>query len=284
MSSINRGKRHPNVYPHKWMPGCNSEVRYWHLINSSEPARLILPAWMLIFFLPFAPVVSVVSIKVLGSAGGQTERGILCVAAGSRGTTLQCLPSHHILKSFSSQVLGSFTNSCCFIRAKLAHVRWTALWISIFNTVLFDCLNAGKKNDCFHSFLCLSNQASQVCCKILTILGLGSRVEHCFIHPLWILVKTTFLFCFGVGFFSLCLTKPGEYSAELYLFSVLLYSTCSQTETQLAENNPLQHYYLSPAVIAAMSFSMIVYQAAYLCRHDNSVNNCWVLSFGWDVR
>lgn len=142
------------------------------------------------------------SIKVLGSAGGQTEGGILCVAAGSRGTTLQSLPSHHILKSFSSQVLGSFTNSCCFIRAKLAHVRWTALWISIFNTVLFDCLNAGKKKrDCFHSFLCLSNQASQVCCKILTILGLGSRVEHCFIHPLWILVKTTFLFCFGVGFF-----------------------------------------------------------------------------------
>ena len=54
---------------------------------------------------------------------------------------------------------------------------------------------------------------------------------------------------------------------------------CFQTETQLAENNPLQHYYLSPAVIAAMSFSMIVYQAAYLCRHDNSVNNRWVLSF-----
>ncbi len=54
---------------------------------------------------------------------------------------------------------------------------------------------------------------------------------------------------------------------------------CLQTETQLAENNPLQHYYLSPAVIAAMSFSMIVYQAAYLCRHDNSVNNRWVLSF-----
>lgn len=48
---------------------------------------------------------------------------------------------------------------------------------------------------------------------------------------------------------------------------------CSQTETQLAENNPLQHYYLSPAVIAAMSFSLIVYQAAYLCRHDISVNN-----------
>lgn len=54
---------------------------------------------------------------------------------------------------------------------------------------------------------------------------------------------------------------------------------CFQTETQLAENNPLQHYYLSPAVRAAMSFSMIVYQAAYLCRHDNSVNNRWVLSF-----
>lgn len=105
----------------------------------------------------------------------------MCVAAGSRGSTLQSLPSHHILKSFSSQVLGSFTNSCCFIRAKLAHVRRTALWISIFNTILFACLNAGK-NDCFHSFLCLSNQASGV--QNFSMFGLGSRVEHCFINPL----------------------------------------------------------------------------------------------------
>lgn len=51
-------------------------------------------------------------------------------------------------------------------------------------------------------------------------------------------------------------------------------------ETRLAENNPLQLYYLSPSVIAAMSFSMIVYQAAYPCLHDCSVNNHRVLSFG----
>lgn len=50
------------------------------------------------------------------------------------------------------------------------------------------------------------------------------------------------------------------------------------TEPQLDENNPLQHYYLSPAVTAAMSFSMIVYQAANLGRHNNSVNNRRVLS------
>lgn len=75
------------------------------------------------------------------------------------------------------------------------------------------------------------------------------------------------------------LTKPEEYPAVLYLFFVLLYRKCFQTETQLAENNPLQHYYLPPAVRAAMSFSMIVYQAAYLCWHDNSVNNHRVLSF-----
>lgn len=99
-------------------------------------------------------------------------------------------------------------------------------------------------------------------------------MEHCFINPLEFWSKQLLFFSY-----SLCLTKPGEYPAEFYLFSILLYSTCSQTETQLAENNPLQHYYLSPAVIAAMSFSMIVYQAAYLCRHDNSVNNRWVLSF-----
>lgn len=62
-----------------------------------------------------------VSTGALGSAGGQTEGGYCAFAARSRGSTLQSLPSHHILKSFSSQVLGSFTNSCCFIRAKLAH-------------------------------------------------------------------------------------------------------------------------------------------------------------------
>lgn len=75
----------------------------------------------------------VVSTSVLGSAGGQIEVGGW--GGGSRGSTLQTLASHHILKSFSSQVLSSFTNSCCFIRAKLAHVRQTALRISIFNTV-----------------------------------------------------------------------------------------------------------------------------------------------------
>lgn len=55
---------------------------------------------------------------------------------------------------------------------------------------------------------------------------------------------------------------------------------CFQTQTRSAENNPLQLYYLPPSVIAAMSFSMIVYQAAYLCLHDCSVNNHRVVSFG----
>lgn len=68
----------------------------------------------------------------------------------------------------------------------------------------------------------------------------------------------------------LCLTEPGEYPGDYcyyflffsHLFYVLLYSRCFQAETRLAENNPLQHYYLSPAVRAATSFCVIVYGIA----------------------
>lgn len=77
----------------------------------------------------------------------------------------------------------------------------------------------------------------------------------------------------------------GNILQDSICFCVLLCGMWFQTAAQLAENNPLQHYYLSPAVIAAMSFSMIVYQAAYLCRHDDPVNNHRVPSFWaemWD--
>lgn len=60
------------------------------------------------------------------------------------------------------------------------------------------------------------------------------------------------------------------YQPESYHFCFL--RSCN-TNT---ENNPLQRYYLSTAVPAALSFSMIVYQD--LCWHNNWVNNRWFLS------
>lgn len=82
MSSTNWGTRHLNVYPVKWASGHNSEVRYWHLVNSSEPARLSLTIWMDI---SICARVVVVSTSVLGSAGGQTEGGYCALQLGHVG-------------------------------------------------------------------------------------------------------------------------------------------------------------------------------------------------------
>lgn len=160
LQNTNRGKHHLNVYPHKWALGHNYEACYWHLVNSSDGFD-----GLRVYF----PLSATCCVCKRSWLHRWTDwGGILCVAAGSRGSALQSLPSHHILKSFSSQVLGK----ALLIHAVLSGQSWHMCGeqlCGLASLTLF-CSPASmllkKEKDSFHSFLCL-NRASRVgCCRI----------------------------------------------------------------------------------------------------------------------
>lgn len=81
----------------------------------------------------------------LGSTVDRLMRILCCVGAGSHGSALQTLLSHHILKAFHPRCLGALLIHAVLSQSKLAHASRAALWISIFNTILFSCFNAVRK-------------------------------------------------------------------------------------------------------------------------------------------
>lgn len=91
----------------------------------------------------FCPFFSVYVRSWLGPVG-QTEGGYCAVQPGHVGAAVAKSPfSSYIKKLFITRCSAALLIHAVLSGAKLAHVRRAALWISIFNTILFARLNAG---------------------------------------------------------------------------------------------------------------------------------------------
>lgn len=108
----------------------------------------------------------------LARPGRQTWGEILCAAAGSRGSTLQSLPSHHILRSFSSQVLRSFLLIHTVLSGRKAGTREMSSFVGLASLTLFSValLRVPGTNDCCRP--CLAEPAPFFFSHL-----------HCFVHP-----------------------------------------------------------------------------------------------------
>lgn len=180
--------RQMNVYPHKWALAHNYEARQRHLVNSSDGFD-----GLRVYFPLSATCCCVCERSWLRR--WTDWGGILCVAAGSRGSALQSLPSHHILKSFSSQVLGK----ALLIHAVLSGQSWH-MWgeqlcglasLTLFCSSAWMLLKRKKKKTVFIPFSVSPSQSSVL---LQDFCIFGSRLKHCFINPLEFWSKQLFFF------------------------------------------------------------------------------------------
>lgn len=193
-------KHHLNVCPHKWASGHNYEARYRHLVDSSDGCDGLsasLPL-SLLFLRPF-----------LAAPADRLRGDIVRRSWVTWGLIAKSPFSSYIKKLF---IPGA--QKALLIHAVLSGQSWH-MWdeqlCGLASLTLFCCLLECrlKKKDCFHSFLSVQLSQSSV---LKNFCIFGSSLKPCFINPLESWSKQLFSY-------SLCLTKPGEYSAEFLFVS-----------------------------------------------------------------